>query len=230
MNETSPTHLTRREFRLVSLGLAILPIIVIVLMLHLLQSQNALLPRPPVSTPIVIRGGSMTAFTERSSAPNGWKPKPPPYPATYCVDIIAPGAGFYAELHDNDANSTLLDSWTNPTGVYIHDHDISDPTLSTPSKTNGFAFILRQTDCGGGSANKSVTISTNVGSFYKLRLPAGPGNHHIDNLRFLDSSPACATDEDACERMAEVVVALNGVTQPPVSCLDGDCTVIIGTK
>jgi hypothetical protein len=214
----------------VSLGLAVLSSIVIVLTICLLKPQNALPPTRPVSTPIVIRGGSMTAFTEKADAPSGWMPKPSNYPPPYCVDVKPTGGVFYAALHDDaDPNPSASKTWRDPTAVDIYGHDPNDSNHQNPSQ-NGFAFILQQTDCQGNNGdkgNKSVRINTYVGSFYHERL-YGHGNH-IDNLRFLDSSAGCVPDKDLCERMAKVVVTIGGVKIPHL-CPDGDCTVTIGTQ
>jgi hypothetical protein len=236
MADTNIDYVSKREFRVVSLILVPLIILGIWALLPLLRSLLA----PGVtskSTPIVVRGGSMTAYTERQSAPGGWLPKPVPpnYSGPYCVNIRAPGTSYYVELLDNDDNSTVLSSWQNPTMTYpmivdIYGHDPLDPTLSIPSKTNGLEFTLQPKDCDGNDGKMSVKISTNGGGFYKWRLPGR--KHHLDNLRFQVPSSANCADQDSCERMAAVVVTINGVQQNPNPglCLDGDCTVVIGTE
>jgi hypothetical protein len=231
MNETSPNFVTTREFRLVSLGLAILSIIVILLsLLGVLRRPNALPSPPTVSTPIVIRGGSMTAFTEQVGAPGGWMPKTPPNLLSYCADVSTSTANtnFFVELRDNDTAWTVLGHWDNPTSLDIHEHDLSNTSVWQASKTSGFRLTLQQTACDTITAKKSVWISTLGGIFYPFRLPGR--SSHTESLRFQDTSSTCRTDEDACERMADIVVTMNGTVQPAVTCLDGDCTVVIGIK
>jgi hypothetical protein len=216
MAETNVNYVTKNEFRLVALVLV--PLIVVALIVLVQHVLSALFIRGTTkSTPIVLRGGAMTAFAERSK----WAQVST---TTYCLDIKTSG-NYYVDFDDQaDPNSSA--SPPNAAAVEIHGHDPTDPNKASKF---GFKLVLQTVDCKGTSGHKSVQISSIGGAFYKAALPLH--GTHGDNLRFLvDSSAGCASDEDLCERMAEVVVTASDGTVSTYPCLDGDCSVHIGTQ
>ncbi len=222
MAELDIDYVNKKEFRIVSVGLAALIIAGIVGALTILKSN--LRPAPATrSTPIVVRGGAMTAFAEHSK----WTKVSS---STYCLDIKKIG-DFYVNF-DDMADGTLSNSWLSPTAVEIHGHrpiDPSDPTGTTPS-TKGLKLVLQTTNCAGASGHESVQISALGGGFYSFEMPHH--GSHGGNLRFLiDSSAGCAQDQDLCERMAELVITdTSGTVLTPIPCPDGDCSVEIGVQ
>jgi hypothetical protein len=212
MAEIDINYVTRKEFRIVSVGLAALIITGIIGVLAILKS--ILLTTPTRSTPIVVRGGSMTAFAESK-----WTMISA---STYCLDINKIG-DFYVNFDDMADESSQ--SWTKPTAVEIHGHD---PTGA--ASTNGLKLSLLAKNCAGVSGHESVQISAQGGGFYTFQLHQH--GKHNGNLRFrIDSSAGCTQDEDLCERMSEVLVTdSSGSVSSPIGCADGDCSVEIGIQ
>jgi hypothetical protein len=233
MAEPNINYVTKREFRVVSLILV--PVLVALLSLLLPCVRSFLAPKGATkskSTPIVVRGGSMTAFTNTG---NGWVEQSGAA-TTYCFQVDTSSI----ELDDNEddsilfSQSSLQPSWT----IKVWGHD-PDHTSSKPSK-NGLLFtaLKQKTDCKGNPApeNTYVVVSTlGSGSFYPTRqqLPNSPSR--TGNIRFLDSaSVGCKcvdndNDQDFCERMAQVDIQLDSTSKPLTrTCADGDCTLHIG--
>jgi hypothetical protein len=240
MDEISGKYVTKAEFRAVAAGLAALIAAVIYLIaIH----RNALPnqpPPPPPETPILVRGGSMTAFTV---AANGWVQHPDK--TTYCADA----AVTYLEFDNGgDGTSTTWPSTASPNAigqwkVEIHGHDGGDHPHGKKPSANGLTFTSQSQNCNGDDTTKSsVLVSTlGAGKFYPPPPLPASGNR-TGNLRFLDefqSGGVCSgadttdsnkADQEFCERMEEVDVTLYRGTgsetkEPPLVCLDGDCTV-----
>lgn len=224
MAENSVNYVTKTEFRLVAIILAAL--LVIGLWPAVRHPQVAPSRVPAVmpstrSTPIVVRGGAMTAFAEHSK----WSTVSA---TTYCLDIKKIG-DFYVNF-DDEADPKNSDSWLAPKMVEIYGHDINDSAGANPSPTkNGFRLLLQQTDCSGNNGHESVQIISVGGAYYSLHFPAH--GTHGDGLRYLvDSTAGCAKDQDLCERMAQTVVTDSQGTTTSHSCPDGDCSVYIGIQ
>ena len=221
MAETNINYVSKREFRVVSLILV--PIIVVLLATILPRLRSLLLGSSGAtntrSTPIVVRGGAMTAFSEHSK----WTKVSP---STYCLDIKKIG-DFYVNFDDMADGSS--GSWTAPKAVEIHGHVPTDPNATQASKS-GLRLVLQTTNCAGASGHESVQISAVGGGFYPLAMPQH--GSHGGNLRFqIDSSAGCAQDQDICERMAELVVTdSSGTVLSPIPCPDGDCSISIGVQ
>jgi hypothetical protein len=211
MNETNANYVTRRKFRMV----------VSVLSLLLLGAAALLVAQRKnwsqwwftgTDTPILVRGGAMTAFTVGKGAPKGWGTASG---STYCINVDTSYIQF-----DIEADRTSK-SWPNLTPPWEVD-------IYGQSGANGLKFEGKASDCTGstGLGKTSVRLSPmNGGGFYQTP-PLADAPPRKGNVRFRDTS--CGPDEDACERMGKVVIKLStGLpTVPP--CLDGDCTVRIG--
>jgi len=221
MAETNVNYVTRNEFRLVATVLAALIVIGAGAILRRVLPKVPDVMRATRSTPIVVRGGAMTAFAEHSK----WSMVSS---STYCLNIKKIG-DFYVNF-DDEADPNNSDSWIAPKIVEIYGHDINDPTGTNPSPAkNGFKLVLQQTDCSGNTGHQSVQITAVGGTYYSLHFPAH--GTHGDGLRYLvDASAGCAKDQDLCERMAEVVVTDSQGTATPHLCPDGDCAVYIGIQ
>jgi hypothetical protein len=225
MAETNVNYVTKNEFRLVAVGLAALLVIGLWPTLRQAQVHPYKVPADMTatrSTPIVVRGGAMTAFAEHSK----WSQVSA---TTYCLDIKKIG-DFYVNF-DDEADPSKSNSWVKPKIIEIYGHDINDMTGTKPSPNkNGLKFILQQTDCSGNTGHESVQINSVGGAYYSLHFPAH--GTHGDGLRYLvDPLAGCAKDQDLCERMAAVFITDSaGSSTPPLPCPDGDCSVSIGIQ
>jgi len=244
MNETSSDFVTKRKFRLVTVVLAVPLLISLSILLGplLIRLVRALLgPTTTVSTPIVIRGGSMTAFT---TVQGGWSP---PAGSMSCVDIANANSIVFTDYEVEPPTSmswpdaiTHLPKTVTPWEIDIYPHAAYGQTTGGPPDMNyGWKFMSQSHGCNTPSGI-SVTLSIIGGGFYPPpHLPNGANRH--DNLRFLNNSqPGCmallpatkGNDQEYCERMALVDIKLaigtsNAAEKKP-PCTDGDCSVGIG--
>jgi hypothetical protein len=210
---------TKGEFRLVALGLAV---VLIAAGYHVGSQILGILQggRGGKSSPILVQGGSMTAFTVNVLARNGWLPKTSNSTA-YCVDLDTAKSYivFVDESLSGNPQSRLL-----PAAGWEIDIVGNDPSGA------GWKFTPQQQDCPGitSTSKTSIVVTTinGAGGFYPTRLPAS-GNH-IDNVRFLDKPTSSVGDEDLWERMSLVSVKAGGVVLTQYPCGDGDCYVQIG--
>jgi hypothetical protein len=217
-------------------------LLVVVSLVGLLMAALALLgwrifffrnPLPPPSTPIVVRGGSMTAYTTNAGAAV-WEQAGSGYCAVVDTSEIA-----FIEVNESkiDKTSSLAPGWE----IDIFGHD--------PGKHNGnpsrnyFQIISKTGGCPKMAGNTSVWISVISSSgkagFYPAASLPVEGKFHTSAVRFLDQSTMCVggdaagnNDQDYCERMARVEVKLapgvSGTPPGPYTCMDGDCSVVIG--
>jgi hypothetical protein len=224
MHEPSASYVTKGEFRMVGFGLAALLLAVFVLLCSLRKPCTERSPGGEIggtgggggkNSPILVRGGSMTAFTVYPTASDGWAQGKS---GLQCVDIATrKGDTFSVTLYDS-AESNKGGTYPLPVGGII---DFRGQGRA------GFKLTLYQRNCQQtNSSHFSIEADTiDGGQFYKTSLPSI--GTHTGNLRFLSTVATCGAgiDEDMCERMAEVDVS--GIPSPTLSCGDGDCSAAI---
>jgi hypothetical protein len=212
MTETSTNYVSKREFRLVGLGQAAL--IVVALWFFIFRPFGVVAPPAKGSdSPILVRGGAMTAFTVSPTAPGGWTTGKS---GQHCVDLITTTNDTFSVVLTNEAEHKQDGTYGLSAGGEV-DFKGKDGV--------GFSLMLYQRNClQTNSTNFSVEATPIKGAlFYKAPLNT-PGTH-TGNLRFYNPGGCVGSDEELCERMAEVDVS--GAKQPTLSCGDGDCSAVI---
>lgn len=189
-------------------------------------------PPPPRRTPILMRGGSMTAFTQGSNIK--WIEITPDQ--KYCVVLPKPNQIELDFADQADPSSSLpwpLGSASTSWQVNIYGHDPSHYDTGDADRRFGIKFDwpANSAKCNPNPQQIAILITAMGGGFYKKTLPADP-NRYYDNKRFSVSPLYCiGTDEDFCERMALVEVAIDGNLQSSQGkCLDGDCSLQFVTQ
>jgi hypothetical protein len=225
MSETNTSYVTKAEFWVVSLILVALAVAAILVFLVPLQRDvndlrrdvndvkgdvRRLLSKSDTTTPdtpILVRGGAMTAFTIAPSA--GWGQAP------YCLNTPVTTIAF-----TNEAATTPTPAWNKLNSTW---------TLMIHSQHHGsgLQFVAQAKDCSGDTSKTSVLLTAVNGAFY-LPPALPPFELHTDSLRFSDTAPGCQrrTDREYCERMGEV--DLTGSGTQTAQCVDGDCWITIG--
>jgi hypothetical protein len=209
MKENSTEHVAKNTFVIVTAGLGTLLLGALVNLGWIIIHK----PKVTVNCPILVRGGSMTAFT--IDVKSGWSPKTDSQPS-YCVDMETANSSI---AFVNESDSDLSFSWAGlpPTWtVEIRGND---------SNGAGMTFMPQGKNCSDHAGTSVKVSSSKNGGFYPVSSLA-PHGHHTDNRRF--KFVGCDGDEDLCERMAKVIVTIDGKAQPTLVCGDGDCSVGIG--
>lgn len=231
--------MTKLEFRLVAFGLPVLMIVAVTYLVRSASFFGFTGSGGGKSSPILVQGGSMTAFTTGSWAQIG---------SAYCVNVDTSYIAF-----KNEGETKYSGSWSNfttyPTPITQWEVDVYAQTpdtpnngshSSTPDRKNGWKFVSQNKGCKTASGT-SVLVSSIVdgaNNFYASPSLPASGNH-TGNLRFLNQQSHCQgvnsasnNDEEFCERMAEVDIKLNIDTSPiaipALPCKDGDCSLRIG--
>jgi hypothetical protein len=229
MSEANANYVSKREFRLVALGLVALLLVAII---FVVPQRGCPAARDGGKgdggkggdSPILVRGGAMTAFTVGKGAPpHGWGN---PSGSAYCIDVDTS----YIEF-DNVATGLVMPvpNLTPEWVILIYGHSVLDYTSAATHSSNGFEFDAKSIDCQGHASPGKVFLhlsSMPPGAFYPPP-PMASVPPRTDNLRFRDKS--CGVDEDFCERIAEVdVISDKGKMLLHEKCIDGDCSVVIG--
>jgi hypothetical protein len=214
MNDTSASFASKLEFRLVSLGLGV--VVVATLILSVLHGKTIV----TADSPIVVRGGSMTAFTTHWANGN-WSAQG----AGYCVNVYKTTTLATFKYEDGTSKDIALGTgWK--IDVYGHVN-----TGDSPSP-KGFEFAPQFTVCGSTTTPGQAITLTPIGlipavggtGFYTSPFPTF--TDHASAERFKDAN--CNRDDaDLCERMASVVVTPASGT-PTLTCHTGDCSLAIG--
>lgn len=161
-------------------------------------------------TPIKVRGGAMTFYTN-----NAWTPPLPSSGSTPNTSYCSPADISVVTIKDSsndgtfNAPATLPASWE----------------LELKAKKNNVKISAQPAPCPGGTSAASVTVSVQTASstvgFYLTDLAAKE-----DSRRFLDTT--CG-DQDACERLRSGTLKdPKGNVITTFDCKDFDCTVRIG--
>jgi hypothetical protein len=186
--------------------LALAGLLISLLMLNIFRLFGITPPLHVVNSPIVVRGGSMAAFT---TAGQGWVSQG----QGYCSNVDT------SKIEFESAADSKTQTWTH-----------LDPTwdieiLGHHAAGHGLKIQAQSTNCAGLSNKTSVLVTTIMGGgFYQLPLP-NAGNR-TGNIRYLDNSAGCMTDEEFCERMGKVTI--NASPSAMYVCGDGDCVIGIG--
>jgi hypothetical protein len=205
MSDTSANYVSKPEFRLVSLGLG--AVVVATLILSFPHGKTIV----TANSPIVLTGGSMTAYTT-SLANSSWSA----LGAGYCVNVNDTSE---AKFTGEDGNSQDIALGTGPWTIDVFGHTNSGDNPSP----KGFELSPQLTLCGSTTAGHSITIITigSGGGFYASQIPTFTDRPSA--VRFKDTN--CGRDDaDLCERLARV--AVNGT--PTYKCHTGDCSLAIG--
>src|ERR1700723_369941 len=175
MNDTSANYVSKSEFRLVSLGLGI--IVVATLILSVLHKGTIV----TASSPIVLKGGAMTAYTTKW-AKASWSALGP----GYCLNI---NDASQVEFTGEDGSSQGITVGTGPWTFNVFGHTNTGDNASP----EGFALTHQLTLCGSATAGHSITINAigNGGGFYTSQVP--PSTDHPSAVRFKDTN--CGRDD-----------------------------------
>jgi hypothetical protein len=226
MSETSANYLTKGEFRFTAIALALLLVVATYLIRNAIPACLGPNGGKGKDSPILVQGGSMTAFTVTPGAASGWgPPSGPPSNPTYCINVDTSYIQFEDGINSYPPLSSLNPTWE----VDIYGHDVTD-TTGHKQTINGLKLIAAPQKCPGTTSPLTTSVSASAigGTFYLSPLPTT--SKYTGNLRFLDNTHDCGSDEDFCERMALVRVKSNaGVVLGEFPCVDGECSVSIGT-
>jgi hypothetical protein len=233
MKENSPAHVNKSTFVVVTGVLGTLFLGASGYLGWLLYQISR--PGVTVNCPILVRGGSMTAFTSGGSA---WVPSNNILLRnTYCTEILASDISYieFKDAGDPNASANWPDTVTGPPAPFsswqieIYGHASNDYGSGMNRGPNSMRFEWPAKHCNSTDPKKTPVEVTFVGSTaYPLpRLPHH--KNHTDNLRMFYLPASKPEDQEFCERMAEVVVIINGTQYLDGHCPDGDCSVGMGT-
>jgi hypothetical protein len=203
-------------------------------------------------SPIVVRGGAMTVFTNAGI----WVPQSQNKKDTsFCVNLSKNPSSIsitYENQLDPSGNpvtqtsSNLSVPWT--LNILGHDpDDLSDPKNPNQhdgkkASTNGISFVSQSHACDNSASHPYSIVMSSIRQnenapvgFYMLKLPMGSA--WTDSLRFWDgsgnsnpNSPKGVDDEEFRERMQSIAITpANGGTSSTYQCPDGECVVSIET-
>jgi hypothetical protein len=223
----SRVNKNRQEFRLVAPGLGPLLLLAMILAASQLGCRAHWWDGGKSGdSPILVRGGSMTAYTIAPGAPGGWGPPlGPSSKPSYCISVDTS----YIEFDNgSDGTSKHVPNLTAQWVLYIYGHALTDYSSTATPSSNGLEFDANSINCQGTpSPGKTFLHLSSIlpGPVYPRM--ANAVTKRTGNVRFRDVSPS--SDEDFAERMALVVVKSDtNVQLAQYTCIDGDCSVVIG--
>jgi hypothetical protein len=243
MSETNQGFVTRRQFRLAAIGLAVPLLASLALLLapwlgfKPKSHRVGILSGTPHNTTILVRGGSMTAFVVSSNPMDMWKTV---NSTTRCLDIGTSNITSVQFTDEGTLSSPQV--WPDPHAppvaitswevkIYGHEPSASGYSSGTTHGIYGFDFISQQKSCSEpqGKTSNNISILVTIMGDYSQFYSKGPlpkHGYHTDNLRFWYNNNT--QDEEFCERISLVEVTINEVGMAPQLCPDGDCSISIG--
>lgn len=176
-------------------------------------------------TPIKVRGGAMTFFSQGTWSSKSKTSK------SFCttldpkdVTVVKVERFFDNEDRKDGALTLASPTWR----IELRGHEEREGAHLTPSQ-NGIVMQASPLDCSDKQTGMaSVRISPlGSGGFYPSDLPH-VGRYHGDR-RFAST---CTKDRDRCERIAQIKVFDTDPTKPKHTfrCPDGECTLLIGNE